>query len=115
MTTTNTAKHIERYAYQSLMKDISYYQDDTYETQRYQCSDCRSMEQKIDDAKEYLQGVLDALYSSHSLDTGMLESNLDELCRILEVKPNLGELQIQRKEKITKIQKVTKQLSFIAN
>jgi hypothetical protein len=72
----------------------------------YQCSDCEPVEQKLNDAKEYLEAVVDMLYSKQPLDRGLLESNLDELCALIGIKIGVGELQVQRTNKQPTVQPI---------
>lgn len=61
-----------------------------------ECRECVQKENKLEEAKEYLVAVVEQLYSKGSLDVGMLESNLDELCHYLCVKVGQGTMNIQR-------------------
>ncbi len=49
-----------------------------------------------------LRDIVKQLYSSAPLDKAMLESNLDDLCDLLEVDINKGDLQIERRGTIHK-------------
>lgn len=64
------------------------------------CKHCEYNEQTLDEAKEFLEEVVQQLYSTDSLDIYKLEHCLDELCHMLKVKMNAGDIQVERKEKI---------------
>ena len=61
------------------------------------CKQCEKTEQDLDHAREYLEQVIHEIYSTGSLDKRKLEHALDELCWVLNVKTNDGEIQVDRK------------------
>ena len=64
----------------------------------YECSACNGKENTLDTAKEFLESLVDMLYSKEALDLTDFEWKLDELCHYLNVKMIAGDLQIQRKQ-----------------
>lgn len=48
-------------------------------------------------AGEFLEGMMEIMYSKEKFDESTFESYLDELCSYLGVPMNLGELMIRRK------------------
>ena len=62
----------------------------------YECSACDEKEQTLDSAKEFLESLVEMLYSKEALDLNLFENHLDELCHQLDVKIGAGDLQIQR-------------------
>lgn len=74
----------------------SWYEPDCYP--EYECSGCDNKEKQLETAKEFLESVIQKLYSQNTLDVHELERDLDELCCALDVKLLPGELQIQRKK-----------------
>ncbi len=75
---------------------FAYQYDEYFEPERPSCRQCEESQQKLDDAKEFLEGVVEKLYSRDTLDVLHLEFLLDELCFYLDVKSGIGDLQIQR-------------------
>lgn len=65
----------------------------------YECSDCDEKESTIENSKEFLESIVNMLYSSEPLDLAKFEDHLDELCGYLDVKIGKGDLQIQRIQK----------------
>lgn len=63
----------------------------------YHCHKCDEAQVKLDTAAEYLTLIVKKLYSIEKLDIYTLESDLDDLCYLLDVKIDSGDLQIQRK------------------
>ena len=61
------------------------------------CKQCEKSEQVLDDARDFLEHVVNQLYSTDKLDKAKLEKCLDELCWLLNVKTNDGFLQVERK------------------
>ena len=57
------------------------YQDDPYCDK--ECFDCNQKEVKLDDAKYWLQAVLDYMYTDEVLHIDLFESCLEQLCRSL--------------------------------
>ena len=74
----------------------SWYEPDYYP--EYECHKCDQKDKIVEKAGEYLSAIIKTLYNKDALDLGQLESHLDELCHLLDVKLEQGELQIQRKE-----------------
>ena len=62
-----------------------------------ECKNCLHHEQSKDDCKDYLKGVIEQIYSDKPLDLAKLEFCLDNLCFHLEVKKNLSEPKVVRK------------------
>jgi hypothetical protein len=60
------------------------------------CRHCEDKEQSLDCAKEFLETIVNMLYSKNTLNIESLEENLDQLCHFLRVKVKPGDLQIQR-------------------
>lgn len=56
----------------------------------------------LDLMADKLRDIVKQLYSTKPLDKAMLESNLDDLCDMLEVDVNKGDLQIERRGTINK-------------
>ena len=78
-----------------------YYQDyDVYDYLPSHCDGCDDKEVVLEQAGEYLSAIVKTLYNKENLDLSKLESDLDELCHLLNVKLMQGELQIQRKTEL---------------
>jgi len=60
------------------------------------CKRCEKNEQTFDLARDYLKEIVNELYSMQKLDKRKLESALDELCWLLEVRTIDGEMQVER-------------------
>lgn len=57
-------------------------------------------QKKLERAFYWVESIVERLYNKEEgCDVGMLESDLDELCHILGVKMNTGDIQIQAKQK----------------
>ena len=74
---------------------------DDYYDHGNRCKTCEEHEQTLDCASNYLIEVVHQLYSLETLDKAKLESALDELCHLLQVRTNQGTLQIDRKRQPT--------------
>ena len=72
------------------------WEPDSYEPDCY-CNKCEEHEQKMDQVKDFVEGVIEQLYSTEKLDVSILEHCLDELCFLVEAKMNKGFLQVERK------------------
>jgi hypothetical protein len=73
--------------------------DDDYRSEAYykpECKQCAEKETALQEAREYLEGVIEQLYSKDKLDISTLEFNLDELCSFLGVKIGKDLPNIQR-------------------
>jgi len=72
--------------------------DDEYRSESYykECKQCSEKEEALQEAREYLEGVIEQLYSKDKLDISTLEFNLDELCSFLGVKIGQDLPNIQR-------------------
>jgi hypothetical protein len=55
------------------------------------------LEDRIEDAANFLGAIINDLYSKQPLDKGLLEWRLDELCDKLGVPINVGTLEIERR------------------
>ena len=77
-------------------KPDSWYQDDIEPD--YRCRECEEKLTTLETASEYLASVVKQLYSKEDLDVGMLESDIDQLCFLLDIKLIDQEMQIQRKK-----------------
>ncbi len=76
----------------------SWYEPSDYFPQK-ECDECRELEQTIDQSADLLKVIIKQLFSKEPLDVAYLESQIDELCYYLGVKPIENEiLMIQRKE-----------------
>lgn len=73
-----------------------YIDEDYYEERVCRC--CDKKQDKLESAKDFLEGVIEALYSETPLDVYQLEDHLEELCGYLDVKLPQKRLQIQRKQ-----------------
>lgn len=84
------------------MFDAQYRYDmqDSYYEPEHECSDCVKKEIKIEDVTQYMQEVVKQIYSKSTLDVGVLEHCLDELCHFFKVRPyvNAEGPEIQRKK-----------------
>lgn len=72
--------------------------DDFYEEN--QCPDCVKHMNTIDEAKHFLEGVMEHLYGSGELNTLRLETNLEDLCYYLGVKVPENRINVARPRKI---------------
>lgn len=70
--------------------DCPYYEDE------YVSKEVSNLEDKLLDCSQFLQAIVDDLYSESPLDKSLLEWRLDELCAKLGVKINEGSLKIER-------------------
>ncbi len=61
-----------------------------------ECRKCEEKDQTLDEASEWLQEIVKQLYTKDALDVNHLENCLDELCHLLKVKMNTGDIQIAR-------------------
>ena len=73
--------------------------DPQFDKHQSECRECLQKEQVFDSGNEYLQEIIDQLYSKEPLDKSKLEHCLDELCFLLKVKMKKTDLNIQRPEK----------------
>jgi hypothetical protein len=64
----------------------------------YECYKCDEKDKQIDNAKEFLESIVEMLYSKEALDLAEFEDHLDELCAYMDVKIGQGDLQIRRLE-----------------
>ena len=64
----------------------------------YECYQCNEKEEQLENAKEFLESIVEMLYSREVLDLAKFEDHLDELCHQLDVKIGQGDLQIRRQE-----------------
>lgn len=62
----------------------------------HSCKQCEEKEQRIDDAREFLEGIIDHLYGSQPLDKVNLQHCIEELCHFLGVHFDRDELNIAR-------------------
>lgn len=85
--------------------DYDHTAHDSYGCECYRCEEKTGV---LEDAKEFLQSIVDMLYSKETLNVAQFEDHLDELCHQLGVKMNSGDIQIQRLEK-------TKSISTVAD
>lgn len=77
----------------------------------YCCDECEKKDYKLDNAKDFLTGIMDQLYGKEKFDLALLEFRLDELCHYLDVEPMPGDLQIEPKED-NKVMPIEKWLQF---
>ncbi len=63
-----------------------------------ECRECEKKQHTIDNAKDFLEGVIQALYSHKPLDVDALDNHLEELCAFLEVNMPKERIQVQRKQ-----------------
>lgn len=74
--------------------------DGYYEMEDHpECRDCEKKEGTMHEAKNYLESIVQMLYSKDMLDLHKFEDTLDELCHLLNVKLLPEDLQIQRRTK----------------
>lgn len=73
-------------------------EDDFYEERS--CLECNEKGEIIEKAGEFLNSIINQLYTREELNTIELESNLDELCYLLDVNIGKGDLTIERKNKV---------------
>jgi hypothetical protein len=64
----------------------------------YDCPGCEDKKNKLDNAADFLKGVLNQLYGAEDFEGDRLEYCLDELCTYLGVKIPDGDLMIKQKE-----------------
>ncbi len=74
--------------------DYMYYDDVESSTSHHECRICNEKDQKMDEAGEWLNNVLDQLYGNKNLNRFELERDLEELCHLLHVKVRDGDLMI---------------------
>lgn len=75
----------------------TYYEDYFYEPDHC-CRQCDEKDQVIDESEEFLDEIVQQLYSKESLNKAVLQHCLEELCFRLKVKLPMGELQVDRKK-----------------
>lgn len=81
-----------------------YEYDSAYEPE-YRCKKCEEKEQLLDEAAQFMQTIVEQLYSRDTLDKPVLQHCIEELCGILRVKNQHSILQIARhKPQSTKIE-----------
>ena len=64
----------------------------------HECKHCNEKEQTMDEAREFIQGIVEQIYSNKALEKGILEHCLDELCFLFNVEMAKGEMTIARKQ-----------------
>ncbi len=64
----------------------------------YECPACERKEETLNRTKEFLESIVNMLYSNKPLNLIEFENDLDELCHRMDVQIGFGDLQIQRKE-----------------
>ena len=69
---------------------------DYYDNLRAECKDCSNKEDKLIEASDWLKKIVKQLYTKESLDVNHFERCLDELCYLLDVTINTGDIQIAR-------------------
>lgn len=75
------------------------YDDYTYDDICFTCNYCEETQGNKDNIREFLQSIMNQLYSSEPLNVARLEDDFDNLCHQLDIKIMPGEMQIQRLEK----------------
>lgn len=73
------------------------YVDFDYIAEAPRCRKCDEVEQRMDDAGEFLKEVVEQLYGKKHLEPTLLEYALDNLCHYLGVKMVPGDLVIEEK------------------
>lgn len=88
-----------RTPYQAHIQEDTSMLDCYLETDCYEdyCPKCEETENILYYSVEFLESVLEQIYSSKPLDPLLFEDHLGELCCYLKIKLPDGELQIQRK------------------
>ncbi len=79
------------------------YDPSDFYNERPECKDCLEKEQMFDEASEYLEEIVQQLYSKDPINYSDLEHCLDELCHYLKVKTIPGDLTICRKQEELKL------------
>jgi len=75
---------------------LSYYNEDPYHPG---CYDCEEKEKQLYRAKDWLESIVEQLYSKEELDLKRFEDHLDELCHQLDIKLENRLIMIQRANK----------------
>lgn len=73
--------------------------NDHYECQTKECKSCCKKDKAITEAQEFLTEIVKQLYTKEKLDLNIFEHCLDELCSILNVENNPGDIQIARPQR----------------
>ena len=60
------------------------------------CRKCDEKEKTLKEAADWLTEIVKLLYTKENLSIHNLEHCLDELCYLLDVTPNTGDIQIER-------------------
>jgi len=63
------------------------------------CKHCESNEQIIDEAREFVEEILEQLYGIKKFDPDNLQHCLSEVASYLKIKFKFGDLKIQEKKK----------------
>lgn len=66
------------------------------EQPEYTCNDCDEKQSKLEDAQDFLKGIVDLLYGDKQFDLNHFEFCLDNLCSQLNVKLPDGDLVLHR-------------------
>ena len=74
----------------------NWYEDDYYEER--ECSTCNDLESKIEDIKDFMQGVVDQIYGLEDFDELSLENYIEELCSQLKIKLPTTTIKLQKKD-----------------
>lgn len=85
---------------------ISWYEPDV--EVEYCCKKCEEKDQTMDNAADFLTGIIEQLYSKTNFNSVEFEWILEQLCHYLKVKMPINELQICRKHqsKIAEISQI---------
>jgi len=64
----------------------------------WELDDSEKKDYTIYATKELLKEILSQLYSTAPIDANKLESNLEEICHLLEIRLDFSDIQIERKK-----------------
>ena len=71
--------------------------DPDYYPESVPCLECEDKQRILDDAKDFLIGIVEQIYSRKELDTEILDHCIEHLCYTLNVKPPFGQIQVARR------------------
>lgn len=89
-----------------------YYEEDLFHDDR--CNGCCEKKNALDDIRYWLKDMLKHLYSKSVFNEDEFERSLEEVCRSVDLKIPVTELQIQRKEEFqpsAKIASITNEVN----
>lgn len=74
----------------------SWYDDDRYDDSEIKCDGCDDKQIIIDNAKNYLQLIIDVLYGEEKIDKAQLDDMIGDLCHELEMEMPIHLPKVQR-------------------